>query len=89
MKHGTITYYIEIPVQVDYHIYPAEKANRDYPGCPESIEYETTPPTPEQIKKIILDDADGIEADCWEDAMEGGHEPDNRLLCERRKHETL
>ena len=70
MKHGTITRWIEFPVTVDYHIYPAEKANRDYPGCPESIEYETTPPTPEQIKKIIEGDQDGIEQDCWEDATD-------------------
>ena len=65
MKKGTITYYIEIPVEVSYTWYPKE------PWWPECIELDYIKyPTHSEMGGILDKHAERIREACFED-LEG------------------
>lgn len=71
MKTGTITHYIEIPVEVTYSLHPAERQTMTYPGCQEHIEIEDVEyPDELALNQILYKDPDAINEACLEDAKE-------------------
>jgi len=71
MKTGKITYYIEIPITVDYSASPAEPMTPTYPGCQAELSVDfISIPNEEKINKIIDKEADQIKMACWEDIEE-------------------
>ena len=70
-KYGEITYWLEIPVIVNYELCPAERATRDYPGCPKHIIVDFIKyPDEQELGKLVDAEADRIKEACWEDAGE-------------------
>ena len=68
MKTGRITHYIEVGIEVDYSVYPEDRATLTYPGCPAHIEIdEIHYPSRGTIDEIIEKELDSIELACWED----------------------
>ena len=68
---GKTTYWLEIPVIVEWTLNPAERQTLTYPGCAATLEFEAvTHPTDKEISAIIDDEMEQIEAVCWEEATE-------------------
>jgi len=71
---GKITYFINLPVEVDYTYFKEEMMTESYPGSPPHIEVDGYDyPKPEVIEKIIEDNMANIEEACW---MDNGYDPE-------------
>ena len=71
MKTGKITYYIEIPVTVDYSATPAEPMTPTYPGCQPDLSVDFySYPNEAHIGELMDAEADQIKMACWEDLEE-------------------
>ena len=72
MKSGTITHYIEIPVDIIYTAHPAERQTMTYPGCPAHVTVDAYDyPDDIKIEQIIDSHASEIREACEDDAKEG------------------
>ena len=70
-KSGTITHYIEIPVEVSYTWYPEERMTRHDPGYPAHIEIDRMKyPTDSEMVGILEQHAERIRVACFEDLEE-------------------
>jgi len=70
-KSGTITYYIEVPVEVSYTRYPGERATMIYQGYPAHIEVDWIKyPTDSEMAGILEQHAERIREACFEDLEE-------------------
>ena len=68
MKSGTITYYVEIPVEIHYHLQPAERQTMDYPGCPEHIIVDIiNAPIEDELYSLIGSHSQDIKDACMDD----------------------
>ena len=79
-KSEQITYWIEIPLIVDYTVFPAERQTLTYPGCDAHIEIDQmTKPTNGEWNRIIEDETEAIELACWDDVKENDIPPDDGI----------
>lgn len=70
-KSGTITYYLEIPVEVSYTWYPEERTTRHDPGYPSHIEADYIKyPTHSEMGEMLDKHAERIREACFEDLEE-------------------
>jgi len=69
MKSGKITYYIEIPIEVHYTCYKAERQTKDYPGSDaHCVVYCYGYPNNTAMQNIVDKEADKIKELCVQDA---------------------
>jgi len=69
MKGGKATYYMEIPIEVDYSCHKAERQTMDYPGCSAGITVDFIGfPGEEKLNEIVNKNASEIKEACLEDA---------------------
>ena len=72
MKTGTIIHWMEIPIMVEYSVYPADPMTQTYPGCDAELSVDiVSAPSEEEIYKLVDKEADAIKMECWEDLEEG------------------
>ena len=71
MKSGTVEFWIEVPLQINYSPYKAERQTRTYPGCSAGIMVNYIK-KPGEIKfnEIISKHTDEIKKACEEDLKE-------------------
>ncbi len=68
MPSGTITYWLEIPVKIRWHIEPADPSV----GLPEYVFVDIPEhPPAHEIDALVKEHADKIETACREDSREG------------------
>lgn len=69
MKSGRITYYMEVPVEVDYSIHPEEKQTMEYQGCPQHLVVDYIGyPSEETLSGLVDKNAGEIKEACMEAA---------------------